>query len=178
MNFSLFLKSESKSVIDFFRTVFSASEGKAEGQIIADFVSRLITTTEPSDMIGCIAKEEKTIVGCVFFSRFFVPDGQVSFILSPMAVLTDVQGKGIGQELIQYGLDNLRTLNVNLVFTYGDPHFYKKTGFEQIREDIVRAPYQLSQPVGWLAQSLDGNEIHAMAGPTQCVAALNDPSLW
>ncbi len=178
MKFSLFSDSESQKVIDLFGSVFSASEGEAEGQVISNFVSNLIATTKPQDLIGCIAEENEIIIGCIFFSRFKVPSGQVAFILSPVAVSTDVQGKGVGQKLIQYGLDHLRSLNVSLIFTYGDPRFYSKTGFENIREDIVKAPCLLSQPIGWLAQSLDGKKIHAMDGPTQCVKALHDPSLW
>ncbi len=178
MKFSLFRESKSQTVIDLFRSVFSASEGDAEGQVIADFVSNLITSTKPQDLIGCIAEENETIVGSIFFSRFNVPNGQVGFILSPVAVSTYRQGTGIGQRLINYGLDHLRSLNVNLAFTYGDPTYYSKTGFEQISEDVVKAPCPLSQPMGWLAQSLDGNKIQAMVGPTQCVKALNNPSLW
>lgn len=138
----------------------------------------LIATTKSEDLFGWVAHEKNIIVGCIFFSRFTVPDGQDAFILSPVAVSTDVQGIGIGQKLIQYGLDHLRSLNVSLAFTYGDPSYYSKTGFEKINEDIVKAPCPLSQPIGWLAQSLNGQEIQAMAGPTQCVEALDDPSLW
>ncbi|MBJ7537219.1 GNAT family N-acetyltransferase [Marinomonas transparens] len=178
MKFSLFSKSESQSVIDLFKSVFSASEGEAEGQVIADFVSNLITTTKPQDLIGCIAEENEVFVGCIFFSRFTVPSGTTAFILSPVAVSTNVQGTGIGQKLIQYGLDYLSSQNVNLVFTYGNPSYYSKTGFAKINENIVKAPYPLSQPIGWLAQSLDGKKIEAIAGPTQCVEALNNPDLW
>jgi putative acetyltransferase len=178
MKFSLFSESKSQEVIDLFKSVFSASESDAEGQVIADFVENLIATTKSQDLIGCVAEEKEIIVGCIFFSRFTVPSGQDAFIMSPVAVSTDVQGTGIGQKLIQYGLDHLRSLNVSLAFTYGDPSYYSKTGFEQINEDIVKASCPLSQPIGWLAQSLNGQEIQAMAGPTQCVEALNDPSLW
>jgi len=178
MKLSLFSESKSQKVINLFNSVFSASEGEDEGQGIADFVANLIATTNPQDLIGCIAEESEIIVGCIFFSRFAVPNGQVAFILSPVAVSTDAQGTGIGQKLIQYGLDHLRSLGVNLIFTYGDPGYYSKTGFEKINESIVKAPCPLSQPIGWLAQSLDGQEIQAMAGPTKCVEALNDPSLW
>jgi len=178
MKFSLFSDSKSQEVIDLFNRVFSASEGEAEGKVIADFVANLIATTAPQDLIGCIAEENEIVVGCIFFSRLTVPSGQVAFILSPVAVSTDVQSTGIGQNLIKYGLDYLKSLNVNLAFTYGDPIYYSKTGFEQINESIVKAPCPLSQPVGWLAQSLDGQVILPMAGPTQCVEALNDPGLW
>jgi hypothetical protein len=65
-----------------------------------------------------------------------------------------------------------------LAFTYGDPSFYSKTGFERINESIVKAPCPLSHPVGWLAQSLDGQAIQPMTGATKCVEALNDHKLW
>ena len=178
MKFSLFSESKSQEVIDLVKSVFSASEGDAEGQAIAIFVKNLIATTKSNDLIGCVAVDKDTIVGCIFFSRFTVPSGQDAFILSPVAVSTDFQGIGIGQKLIQYGLDHLRSLNVSLAFTYGDPSFYSKTGFEKIDESIVKAPCPLSQPIGWLAQSLNGQKIQAMVGPTECVEALNDPTLW
>jgi len=178
MKFSLFNESKSQVVLDLFKRVFAASEGEAEGQVIADFVASLISTTAPQDLIGCIAEENQIVVGCIFFSRFIVPSGQVAFILSPVAVSADVQSTGIGQNLIKYGLDHLKSLNINLVFTYGDPSYYSKTGFEQINESVVKAPCPLSQPVGWLAQSLDGQLIQPMAGPTKCVEALNEPELW
>ena len=178
MIFSLFCESNTHKVEDLFKAVFSASESETEGLAIAGFVSNLIDKTPPKDLIGCIAEENDVIVGCIFFSKFIVPNDQTAFILSPVAVATDVQGKGIGQKLINYGLNHLKSLNVNLVLTYGDPAYYSKTGFEQISENIVRAPYTLSQPLGWLAQTIDGSKIQAMTGPTECVEALNDPSLW
>lgn len=178
MKFSLFSKSKSQEVIDLFNSVFSASEGAVAGQVIANFVAKLMSTTKSQDLIGCIAEDNEIIVGCIFLSRFTVPSGQEAFILSPVAVSTDVQRTGIGQKLIQHGLDHLRSMDVSLAFTYGDPGYYSKTGFVQIDEDIVKAPFPLSQPVGWLAQSLDDHGIQPMAGPTHCVAALNDPGLW
>jgi putative acetyltransferase len=178
MKLSLFREAESQALIELFRSVFAASEGEAEGRVIADFVANLLATTRPQDLIGCVAEEDRVIVGCIFFSRFIVPSGQVAFILSPVAVATDVQGTGVGQELIRYGLEHLRSLDVHLVFTYGDPGYYSKTGFKPITEGIVKAPLPLSQPMGWLAQTLDGTEIQPMRGATRCVGALNDPGLW
>ncbi|RBP85535.1 GNAT family N-acetyltransferase [Marinomonas rhizomae] len=100
MKLSLFSESRSQEVIDLFKSVFSASDGEAEGQVIADFVANLIATTKSLDLICCIAEENEILVGCVCFSRFTVPNGQAAFILSPVAVSTDVQGRGIGQKLI------------------------------------------------------------------------------
>jgi predicted N-acetyltransferase YhbS len=178
MEFSLFKPSDTQKIIALFTRVFSASEGEAEGKNIGNLVANLMTKTKSQDLMGCIAKNNESIVGCIFFSRFIVPTGQAAFILSPVAIATDFQRRGIGQQLINYGLDQLRSLNIKLVFTYGDPDFYSKTGFKQISESVVKAPYVLSQPIGWLAQSLVGEPIPTIQGPTKCVEALGDSKYW
>ncbi|MEH6582504.1 MAG: N-acetyltransferase [Halioglobus sp.] len=178
MRLSLFKLSYSQEVIELFTKVFAASENESEGEIIGHLVSDIIATTESKDLIGFVATSNDRIVGCIFFSRFIVPGDEVAFILSPVAIATSEQGTGIGQQLINYGLNHLESLKVDLAFTYGDPNFYSKTGFNQISESIVKAPFELSQPEGWLAQSLDGKPIKAMQGSSRCVEALSDQKYW
>ncbi|MFN7638680.1 MAG: hypothetical protein ACK5SD_17290, partial [Pseudanabaena sp.] len=48
---------------------FSASEGEDEGISIGNLVLNLINKTKPSELIGCVAKDNNIIIGCVFFSR-------------------------------------------------------------------------------------------------------------
>lgn len=175
---SFFDTSDAQEVIALYTRVFSASEGEGEGKSIGKLVNKLIATTQLEDLIGCVARVNNKITGCIFFSRLIVPGSQEAFLLSPVAIDTEAQGAGIGQQLIKHGLDYLRKRKVSLVFTYGDPNFYTKTGFRQISEDIVQAPCPLTQPVGWLAQSLDGQAIQAMSGKSQCVEALRDPVYW
>jgi putative acetyltransferase len=178
MNLSLFDSSQSTDVIELYTNVFSNSEGEEEGRVIGDLVSNLISTTEPQDLIGFVAGSNINLTGCIFFSRIVFPDDDATFILSPVAITTSEQGKGYGQQLINYGLSHLKSLGVNLVFTYGDPNFYCKVGFTPISEAIVRAPFELSQPEGWLAQSLDGSPIKPIQGTPQCVPALNIKEYW
>jgi predicted N-acetyltransferase YhbS len=101
-----------------------------------------------------------------------------AFILSPAAVHTNYQGKGVGQKLINFGIGQLREKGVKLAFTYGDPDFYSKVGFQRITEDVAKAPLDLKQPEGWLCQSLDGGDIEPVPGNSNCVMALNKPEYW
>lgn len=178
MELSKFNPSQSQQVIELFTKVFSASEGETEGRNIGDLVSDLITTTETHDLVGFVAISGSSIVGSIFFSRLVLPSKKVAYILSPVAIATKVQGKGIGQQLINYGISHLKSLSVDLAFTYGDPNFYSKVGFKPISESIVKAPLKLTYPEGWLAQSLDGSSIKAMQGTTHCVEALDDQKYW
>ncbi len=188
MKITLFNSEKTQEIITLFVNTFTESEGKAEGQLIGNLVSELITTTEQQDVMGFVASsddnastdkvKEDDVLGCIFFSRLKIPSHQVAFILSPVAVSTDHQGRGIGQKLIHFGLEHLKSLNVDWVFTYGDPDFYSKVGFKQINEDIVKAPFKLTYPEGWLAQSLNDKPIEAMKGSAHCVKALSNPQYW
>ena len=64
------------------------------------------------------------------------------------------------------------------MITYGDPAYYSKVGFKQINQDFIEPPYELSMPIGWLAQSLVDKPLEPIQGKTQCVTAFQDINLW
>lgn len=178
MKISAFVIGQSQEVINLFTQTFSDSEGQEEGTVIGCLVSELISTTDKHDLLGFIIIIEEVIVGCIFFSRLTLPSSKTAFILSPVAIATEQQGKGLGQQLIEFGVKHLKTEGIDLVFTYGDPKFYSKVGFQHINEDIVKAPFKLTYPEGWLAQSLSGEGVNAIEGICQCVKALNKQEYW
>jgi predicted N-acetyltransferase YhbS len=178
MNIAEFETADTQGVIELYTRVFSDSEGEAEGLVIGDLVAKLIATTAPDDLTGFVASRDKEILGCIFFSRLKVPNGSRAFLLSPVAIATNTQHQGVGQQLIRDGLDYLKAVGVELVFTYGDPNYYSQVGFAQIDESVVKAPFVLSQPIGWLAQSLDGKPVPKMQGYTECVPAFCDQKYW
>lgn len=177
MKYSVFDPKQSQEVIELFTSVFSDSEGQDEGISVGRLVSELITTSA-QDQVGFVASDQEKVVACIFFSRLTFQNNANAFILSPVAVDTSHQGKGIGQRLIRFGIQHLKDQGVELVFTYGDPNFYQKVGFKPISEEYIRAPLKLTHPEGWLAQSLTGDKIKPIAGPSRCVEALNKPEYW
>ena len=178
MNFELYELDRAHEVKALFTDVFSESEGKKEGELIGNLALQLQETSDPDDIYGFIARDGETIAGCIFFTRITFEDPVNAFILSPVAIATKYQGQGAGQKLITFGIDYLRNQNVELVFTYGDPDFYSRTGFRTITEDIAKAPFKLTYPQGWLAQSLVGDRIDPLEGTPTCVSALNRQQYW
>ncbi|MEP4038287.1 N-acetyltransferase [Pseudophaeobacter sp.] len=168
-----------RAICDLFTSTFSDSEGPEEGAVIGGFVNDMMNTTPNQDLFVWSAYDDEDLIGCIFFSRLvFEQDDRVVFIMSPVAVKTDRQGTGIGQELIGHGLSDLRQKGIDFVATYGDPKYYCKTGFRQITEEFAQAPLKLSFPEGWLGQSLSGAREQPLLGASCCVPALNKPELW
>ena len=173
-----FSKNNSKAIQQLFIKTFSDSEGEAEGTLIGNLVDDLINNTDADDFDGFIATEDKQIIGSIFFSRLTFQQVVNAFLLSPVAIHPEYQGKGIGQRLINFGIEQLKKKSVTLIITYGDPAFYSKVGFIQIDEQTIKPPFVLSQPEGWMAQSLDNDKIIPIRGNTLCVKAFNNPELW
>ncbi|WP_319524192.1 N-acetyltransferase [uncultured Desulfosarcina sp.] len=178
MKLSAYKKSDQSEIQQLFTKTFSDSEGRSEGALIGQLVLDLMNETEPYDIFGFVATENEKIIGSIFFTRLSFDAPVEAFLLSPVAVHTNHQGKGVGQRLIDFGIDRLKEEGVKLVFTYGDPNFYSKAGFGLISEDTAKAPFELTQPEGWLCQSLDGGEIGPLTGVPRCVKALNKPEYW
>lgn len=178
MNLSAYNPDHADEIKSLFTAVFTDSEGQSEGILIGNLAHELMTETDKKDLYGFVAIEQEHIIGCIFFSRLTFESGIRAFILSPVAVHTDHQGKGIGQQLINYGLKRLKDEGVQLVMTYGNPKFYSKVGFNPVKEEIVKAPKKLTYPEGWLGQSLIGNSVEPIAGHSFCVKALNKPEYW
>ena len=161
-----------------FTKVFSDAEGLSEGVLIGNLTYDIMTGTDAQDLYGFIAIENEKIIGSIFFTRLTFQSGVNAFLLSPVAIHTSFQGKGIGQKLINFGISHLKEDRVSIVFTYGDPNFYSKVGFKLISEKIARSPLKLTYPEGWLAQSLVSDEVEPIAGNSYCVEAFNKPEIW
>ena len=161
-----------------FVKTFSDSEGERVRLSHRLREAKCAARTAGHDFYCFVATENEQIVGSIIFSRLSFDSKINAFLLSPVAVNTSCQGKGIGQKLINFGLGSLKENGVELAFTYGDPNFYSKVGFIPITENIVKAPLKLTHPEGWLGRSLVSDEIKQIPGKSYCVEAFNKPDIW
>lgn len=179
MKFSKVIESKDNEIFGLFKATFTDSEGADEGALIGTLVNDILRDTPQRDIHVFTAMENGALIGGAIFSRLtYSDDSRMVFILSPMAVATDRQGKGIGQALLTHALAALREEGVDVVITYGDPAFYGKVGFRPLTEAIAAPPLPLSQPEGWIGQSLTEATLAPLQGNCTCVEALNAPDLW
>ena len=178
MNYKILDKNSEEEVASLFTSVFSASEGEKEGRLIGNLASELSSSADNQEIICIGAYEEESIIGAIFFTRLRFNESIKVYMLAPVAISTTHQRKGIGQALINYGLQELKNRSVAAAITYGDPSFYSKAGFQGLPENIIQAPLKLSMPEGWLGQSLTEEPIPTINERPTCVKEFNDPVYW
>lgn len=94
----------------------------------------------------------------IAFSKTSVGDSESGwFLLGPVAVLPGFQGQGIGSELVESGLAELRSGHASGCLLVGDPGYYRRFGFstppglayETVPHECVLAlPFAAATPRG------------------------------
>ncbi|MFV0244954.1 MAG: GNAT family N-acetyltransferase [Qingshengfaniella sp.] len=74
-----------------------------------------------------VATRADELVAHICFSRLEAPVNWLA--LAPVSVRPEDQGKGIGAELIRYGLDQARQRKFAAVVVVGGPAYYQRFGF-------------------------------------------------
>ncbi|MEN3792320.1 N-acetyltransferase [Fulvimarina sp. MAC3] len=179
MTFSTGAQGCEQQIIDLFAATFTVSEGAEEGELIGGLVRDLLANTPETDIHVFRAEEEDALIGAAVFTRLtYADDPHHVVLLSPMAVASTHQRRGVGSSLIRYALEMLRFAGVDVAFTYGDPNYYERVGFLPIAESQARAPLPLSHPHGWIGQSLTDRPMPRLRGVPTCVSALERAEIW
>jgi putative acetyltransferase len=103
-----------------------------------------------------------------------------SAILAPLSVHTENQSQGIGGQLIEEGLKELKASGVELVFVLGHPDYYQRYGFSTAGTKGFDAPYPIppENSDAWMVQELHPGIIECVSGQVICADALNDLKHW
>lgn len=163
--------------------IHKAAFGETKGPEIADLVNDLFDDITAEPLLSLVATEDGQLVGHILFTRALVTqtDKPVSAqLLAPLAVIPDVQGKGVGSTLIKEGLSQLRASGVELVFVLGHPGYYPRCGFSAAGVLGFEAPYPIPEEHAgaWMVQELKNGIIGSLRGKVQCSDVLNQPQHW
>ncbi len=88
-------------------------------------------------VLSLVAVVEDEVVGHILFSPMLVGtelDTNVAICLGPMAIAPAYQSQGVGTQMVETALDELRRFVNTAVFLVGHPTFYQRFGFGPARE--------------------------------------------
>ena len=177
ISISLSKTKKSRSIELFFRKVFTQSENKKEGNIVSKLSFKLAKLIDGENVIGIEAKIKNKIVGYIFLSKLQYKEDYLVYLLAPVGVDSNLQKQGIGKKIIQFALKYLKKQKVDLLMTYGDPSYYRKSGFKKTNVSIIPAPYKLSQPIGWLVNKISLKKLKIKSKP-KCILPFRNKKLW
>jgi len=126
------VRAETPSDASAVRAVHLAAFGD-HGEVVANLIDDLSDAVARGEGLSLVAEVHERLVGHVMFSPSLLdaPKRLVSVqVLSPIGVLPEHQGQGVGTALIRRGVELLIERLVPLVFLEGPPTYYSRLGFE------------------------------------------------
>jgi putative acetyltransferase len=129
-----------------------AVEQDAVGRVISaaftdggEQVANLWAEIEQSDALraSLVAVQDGLVVGHVGLSHSWLDARRELvdvWVLSPLSILPDRQGSGIGTRLVAAAVEEARAREAPLLFLEGDPGYYGARGFDRASEHGFAAP--------------------------------------
>lgn len=151
-----------------------------ESALVTELALALHSINANPPCVFIVIEIGNVVVGYVAFSPLTLAEDKsfLGYILAPLAVAPNHQGKGMGARLVEHGLSLLQEQNVAIVFVYGDPNYYGRFGFDAKGAECFHPPYPLREPFGWQSLVLNPEIVRPKGGSLGCVAALQKAELW
>jgi putative acetyltransferase len=129
----------------------------------ADLVNKLRKNRKL--IVSLVAERDERIVGHIAFSQVSAENAPEVFIagLAPMAVLPELQGRGIGSMLVREGIEACRKMNVEGIVVLGHPDFYPRFGFQPASRFGFRCVYDAPDEA-FMALELKDDTLSRYAG--------------
>jgi putative acetyltransferase len=108
--------------------------------------------------LSLVAEENGKILGHILFSKIKIigEEEYESLALAPMAVLPELQRRGIGSKLIKEGLNKARELGFNSVIVLGHKDYYPRFGFERASKWNIKCPFEVPDEAFMAIELIDG----------------------
>jgi len=157
------IESDYSNVYELNRTAF---EQESEPKLI-----ELLRTSDAFiPELSLIATIDNNLVGHILFTKIIIKDDNGnefnSLALAPMAVKPDLQKKGIGGQLIRYGLGKAKELGYKSIIVLGHEQYYPKFGFVSTEKWNIKAPFDVPKNV-FMGIELVKNGLTGITGTVQ-----------
>jgi putative acetyltransferase len=114
----------------------------------ADLVDSLRGRSAFIPGLSLVAEQDGKIGGYILFTHVTLNNERAGLLgLGPVAVLPDLQGKGVGNALIREGLRLSAELGFDGVVLVGNPRYYGRYGFVPASRFGLRSPFRVLDDV-------------------------------
>ena len=116
-------------------------------------------------VISFVATEGEQVVGHALFSEVTVKPNYAGLRLlglAPLSVHPDHQGRGVGSDLVERGLEECRTAGYGAVVVFGEPTYYGRFGFEKASAHGMSNEYRVDDP--FMVVGLTPGALRGLAG--------------
>lgn len=147
----------------------------------AELTHDLLGDPTAKPYVSLLAFDGDKPVGHILFTAAQIEGSKAKVsLLAPLAVVPEVQCKGIGQKLIKAGLKILEERGTDVVFVLGHPGYYPKAGFTPAYVYKQTAPYPIPDEFkdAWMVQALGGADLESLQGSVKIAEALDKPEHW
>jgi putative acetyltransferase len=148
--------------------VISRAFGQEEEARLVDLL-RESEAFVPELSLVAVAGEE--MLGHILFTRIKIINERgkevESLALAPLAVKPEYQNQGIGEKLINAGLERAKALNSRSVIVLGHAHYYPKFGFEPTIKWNIKAPFEKVAVDNYMGLELVENGLQNVSGTVQ-----------
>lgn len=114
----------------------------------ADLVDQLRASGR--NVISLMAIDAERVVGHLLFTSGRIESvsgvSRVGLALAPLAVIPELQRRGIGTALMRGGIEACRTSRVPFVFVLGHPEYYHRFGFRRASDWKIGNEYNVDEP--------------------------------
>ena len=128
------------------------------GPTVAALVDDLRATHAQAELVD---EEAGAVVGHVMLSRSWVDARRALvdvLVLSPLSVLPEQQGRGVGTALVAAAIEAARGLRAPVLFLEGSPAYYGRRGFEPADAAGVHPAVAADPGAGVPGRVLEGHE--------------------
>ena len=123
----------------------------------ANLVEALRQQAQP--LVSLVADVDGKVVGHILFSPVTLanyPNARIMG-LGPMAVLPDMQRRGVGSILVREGLERCRALGCDAVIVLGHAEYYPRFGFVAASHWDLRSEYDVPDEFFMALELKDGS---------------------
>lgn len=114
-------------------------------------------------LLSLVATLDHEVVGHIMFSPIIVGEGTMGAALAPMAVVPDVQRRGIGGKLIEAGVRKLEAAGCPFIIVLGHAEYYPRFGFKPASRAGITCEWDVPDDV-FMVLVLDEAKMQGVSG--------------